>query len=174
LFAERVCARRSPITESLARTEIVGASGLAQGVGFEHEVPFCLYAMSASISIGFACYGATPIAIVSATRSSIFAVDFRLLGLRLPASSRAITVWLTHIERTGCPPCARAALTQFGHKAKASAKWVYDFLSDKLGTPHAAPAKVEPKLLADHDSLQNTLTPADAAPPWRGQVGAKR
>jgi hypothetical protein len=24
-----------------------------------------------------------------------------LLGLRLPASSRTITVWLTHIERTG-------------------------------------------------------------------------
>ena len=67
-----------------------------------------------------------------------------------------------------------AALTQFGHKAKASAKWVYDFLSDKLGTPHAAPAKVEPKLLADHDSLQNTLTPSDTAPPWRGHADAKR
>ena len=59
------------------------------------------HAIRASMSIGFACNGATPIAIVNATRPSIFAVDFRLLGLRLPASSRTITVWLTHIERTG-------------------------------------------------------------------------
>ena len=66
------------------------------------------------------------------------------------------------------------ALTQFGHKAKASAKWVYDFLSDKLATPHAAPAKVEPKLLADHDLWQNTLTPSDTAPPWRGRADVKR
>src|SRR6516225_8425031 len=57
--------------------------------------------MRASISIGLACNGATPIAIANATRPSIFAVDLRLLGLRLPASSRTITVWLTHIESTG-------------------------------------------------------------------------
>src|SRR5262245_34096268 len=57
--------------------------------------------MRASISIGFTCNGATPIAIVSATSPSILAVDLRLLGLRLPASSSAITVWLTHIESTG-------------------------------------------------------------------------
>ena len=25
------------------------------------------------------------------------------------------------------------ALTQFGHKAQASAKWLYDFLTEKLG-----------------------------------------
>ena len=66
------------------------------------------------------------------------------------------------------------ALTQFGHKAQASAKWLYEFLSDKLGTQHAAPARVEPKLPADHDLSKNTLTPSDAAPPWRGQADAKR
>jgi len=67
-----------------------------------------------------------------------------------------------------------AALTQFGHKAQASAKWLYEFLSDKLGTQHAAPARVEPKLPADHDLSKNTLTPSDAAPRWRGQADAKR
>ena len=67
-----------------------------------------------------------------------------------------------------------AAFTQFGHKAQASAKWLYEFLSDKLGTQHAAPARVEPKLPADHDLSKNTLTPSDAAPPWRGQADAKR
>ena len=67
-----------------------------------------------------------------------------------------------------------AAFTQFGHKAQASAKWLYEFLSDKLGTQHAAPSRVEPKLPADHDLSQNTLTRSDAAPPWRGQADAKR
>ena len=61
-----------------------------------------------------------------------------------------------------------AAFTQFSHKAQASAKWLYEFLSDKLGPQHAAPAKVEPKLPADHDLSKNTLTPSDATPPWRG------
>ena len=61
-----------------------------------------------------------------------------------------------------------AALTQFGHKAQASAKWLYEFLSDKFGTQPAAPAKIGPKLPVDHDLSQNTLTPSDAAPSWRG------
>ena len=70
------------------------------------------------------------------------------------------------VRQTAACEVGSAAITQFGHKALASAKWLYEFLSDKLGTPHAAPAKVESKLLADHD----TLTPSDAAPPWRGQA----
>ena len=69
-------------------------------------------AMRASISIGLACSGATPIAIVSATRPSILAVDFRLLGLRLPASSRAITVWLTHRNLLEIPQCRAPAPNQ--------------------------------------------------------------
>jgi hypothetical protein len=71
-----------------------------------------------------------------------------------------------------------AALTQFGHKAQASAKWVYEFLSEKLGSQQSAAAKGEPKVTpADIESSQNTLTPADAAPAWRApqrQADAKR
>jgi hypothetical protein len=71
-----------------------------------------------------------------------------------------------------------AALTQFGHKAQASAKWVYEFLSAKLGPQQSAVVKNEPKAMpADLDSSQNTLTPSDAAPAWRGpqrQAEAKR
>jgi len=71
-----------------------------------------------------------------------------------------------------------AALTQFGHKAQASAKWVYEFLSAKLGPQHSAVVKSEPKATpADLDNSQNTLTPSDAAPAWRGpqrQAEAKR
>src|ERR1044072_4820190 len=61
------------------------------------------------------------------------------------------------------------ALTQFGHKAQASAKWGYDFLTEKLGDntvaarqPSAAPVAV--------DGSQNTLTASDTAPAFRGPV----
>jgi hypothetical protein len=71
-----------------------------------------------------------------------------------------------------------AALTQFGHKAQASAKWAYEFLSAKLGPQQSAAVKNEPRAVpADLDNSQNTLTPSDAAPAWRGpqrQAEAKR
>jgi hypothetical protein len=61
------------------------------------------------------------------------------------------------------------ALTQFGHKAQASAKWLYDFLTEKLGDnavvarqPNAAPIV--------SDGSQNTLTASDTAPAFRGPV----
>jgi hypothetical protein len=71
-----------------------------------------------------------------------------------------------------------AALTQFGHKAQASAKWLYEFLSEKLGPEQTASVKSEPKAtLIELDSSQNTLTPSDTTPAWRGpqrQAEAKR
>ena len=57
------------------------------------------------------------------------------------------------------------ALTHFGHKAQASAKWLYDMLTSKSGS---AQTPAEPaKAVAETDS-QNTLTPADTTPAWRG------
>jgi len=57
------------------------------------------------------------------------------------------------------------ALVQFGHKAQASAKWLYDTLTSKAGS---AQAPAEPaKAVAENDS-QNTLTQADTMPAWRG------
>jgi len=72
-----------------------------------------------------------------------------------------------------------AALTQFGHKAQASAKWLYDFLTEKLGNnEQTASAKREPKAApSETGSSQNTLTDADTSPVWRGpqrQAEAKR
>lgn len=55
------------------------------------------------------------------------------------------------------------ALTHLGHKAMASAKWLYEKFTAKNEQPAAAPAKA----LAEGDS-QNTLTQADTAPAWRG------
>jgi hypothetical protein len=68
------------------------------------------------------------------------------------------------------------ALTQFGHKAQASAKWVYDLITSKTsehnGTAEPAKATVEV------DPSQNTLTQADTTPAWRGasqrQADARR
>jgi hypothetical protein len=59
------------------------------------------------------------------------------------------------------------ALTAFGYKAQASAKWVYEFLTEKLGDNAARPAKATP---ADLEGSQNTLTASDTAPAFRGPV----
>jgi uncharacterized protein DUF5330 len=57
------------------------------------------------------------------------------------------------------------ALSHFGHKAQASAKWLYDTLTSKSA---ATQTPAEPaKAVADSDS-QNTLTQADTMPAWRG------
>src|SRR5256714_14823876 len=54
------------------------------------------------------------------------------------------------------------ALTYFGYKAQASAKWVYEKFTSKTEQPGtAAPAKA----IVETDS-QNTLTHADTAPAW--------
>ena len=57
--------------------------------------------ISVEISICFVGSGATPTAIASAIIPSMRPVDFRLLGLRLPASSIVMTVLVTHMVRTG-------------------------------------------------------------------------
>ena len=60
------------------------------------------YPIKASISMtGCALNGATPIAIASATMPSIRPTERFFDGLRLPASSIAITVLAAHIESTG-------------------------------------------------------------------------
>ena len=59
------------------------------------------------------------------------------------------------------------ALVQFGYKAQAGAKMLYEFLGDQLGRE---PARDATGALAGgaHRPSQNTLTPADLASPWRG------
>jgi uncharacterized protein DUF5330 len=71
------------------------------------------------------------------------------------------------------------ALTQFGRKAQASAKWIYEFLGDKLANEQAASAAraKDASSPAQADPSQNTLTAADSSPTWRGpqrQADAKR
>jgi hypothetical protein len=72
------------------------------------------------------------------------------------------------------------ALTQFGYKAQASAKWVYEFLTEKLGPAQTGSVAAEPAHVPAVDiepAMRGTLTQADTAPAWRGpqrQAEAKR
>jgi uncharacterized protein DUF5330 len=63
------------------------------------------------------------------------------------------------------------ALTAFGYKAQASAKWVYEFFSAKVGSErtNAAAEVAKPAMPAVEPApSQHTLTPTDTAPAWRG------
>jgi hypothetical protein len=64
------------------------------------------------------------------------------------------------------------ALTQFGHKAEAGAKMLYEFLNEHFGGERTAPvAASSPDKPVAPPALrpsQHTLTPADTAPAWRG------
>ena len=72
--------------------------------------------------------------------------------------------------------------TELGYKAQAGAKMLYDFLTEALAPKEtgalASGAGSHPgksamnKALADKGS-QNTLTPADLAPAWRGLAPRK-
>jgi len=59
------------------------------------------------------------------------------------------------------------ALTQFGYKAQAGAKMLYEFLNEKLGAEQAVTGSADKPAAASRPS-QNTLTPDDLAPAWRG------
>jgi hypothetical protein len=59
------------------------------------------------------------------------------------------------------------ALVQFGYKAQAGAKMLYEFLGDQLGR-EAARETTGALAAGARAPSQNTLTPADLALPWRG------
>lgn len=74
-------------------------------------------------------------------------------------------------QADACTIGAQAAVA-FGHKAQASAKMIYDFFTEKGGRheagslPAGKPAAVGTDAAAKNS--QNTLTPADRSPAWRG------
>lgn len=62
------------------------------------------------------------------------------------------------------------ALTHLGHKAQASAKWLYEKLTSnaKPAPEHTGSTGPVAKVSVDGDVSQNTLTVADTTPTWRG------
>jgi len=68
--------------------------------------------------------------------------------------------------------------TEFGYKAQAGAKMLFNALSEALASKETAkePATGTPKTtgsLGNDAASQNTLTPADLVPPWRGPAVRK-
>jgi len=60
------------------------------------------------------------------------------------------------------------ALNQFGVKAEAGAKMLYEFLNDRFDAQHGAADRRGVIATGAVKPSQNTLTPADLAVPWRG------
>jgi len=67
------------------------------------------------------------------------------------------------------------ALTAFGYKAQASAKWLYEFISAKLGPAEHTGSIAEPRAPAvEVTPSQQTLMPSDVAPAWRAPQPARQ
>ncbi len=63
--------------------------------------------------------------------------------------------------------------TTIGYRARAGAKMLYDLLTEALGPQETGSltgntGRSEPAKPASREASQNTLTPADLAPVWRG------
>jgi uncharacterized protein DUF5330 len=70
--------------------------------------------------------------------------------------------------------------TELGYKAQAGAKMLYDFLTETMASKRGAKdsSRDSPKVTGSLGSgpgkaSQNTLTPADLVPAWRGPLASK-
>jgi len=70
--------------------------------------------------------------------------------------------------------------TELGYKAQAGAKMLYDFLTETMASKRGAKdsSRDSPKVTGSLASgpgkaSQNTLTPADLVPAWRGPLASK-
>jgi hypothetical protein len=59
------------------------------------------------------------------------------------------------------------ALNQFGQKAQAAAKMLYEFLNDRFGKEASRPLASDKAQPANAKPSQNTLSPGDLTAPWR-------
>ena len=71
-------------------------------------------------------------------------------------------------QAEACTIGSQAAVA-IGRRAQAGAKMLYDFLNDQLGPNETVTtASTKPMPLPTPRPSQQTLTPADLAPAWRG------
>jgi hypothetical protein len=74
--------------------------------------------------------------------------------------------------------------TEIGYRAQAGAKMLYDFLTQRLASRatksnpddiglRGSIGTADPEPSSPQQASQNTLTPADLAPVWRGPVGPR-
>jgi len=96
-------------------------------------------------------------------------------GDAMSAASATVTDLRQFCSRQpeACSVGTQVAMT-IGYKAQAGAKMLYDFLSERLA-PHdtGSISATSGKTDRAGRSSQNTLTPADLAPSWRGPQARK-
>ena len=94
----------------------------------------------------------------------------------MSAAKAAVTDMQQFCERQpeACAVGSQAAVA-LGHRAQAGAKMLYEFLNEQLGpnetgtgAVRSARRSVARRSAAGRATSQNTLTPADLAPAWRG------
>jgi len=66
-----------------------------------------------------------------------------------------------------CAVGSQAAMA-LGQKAQTGAKMLYDFLTDKVGPSETGSVASKTEYTGSAQPSQNTLTPEDMAPAWRG------
>jgi hypothetical protein len=99
-------------------------------------------------------------------------------GEALAAAKAAVTdiQRFCYRQPEACTVGSQAAVA-IGHRAQAGARMLYEFLNDQLGPDETATGAVSPPRATSAGQAvplpvarpsQNTLTPADIAPPWRG------
>ena len=93
----------------------------------------------------------------------------------MTAAKATVTDMQSFCERQpeACTVGSQAAVA-IGHRAQAGAKILYDYLSEHFGPADGAPATVPAidKSRSPRGS-QNTLSPADLTPAWRGSQPRK-
>jgi uncharacterized protein DUF5330 len=87
----------------------------------------------------------------------------------MAAAKAAVTDMRAFCERQAeaCTVGSQAAVA-IGHRAQAGVKMLYDFLNEQLGPDTGATGS------ARRRPSQNTLTPADLEPAWRGPGSDER
>ena len=66
------------------------------------------------------------------------------------------------------------AMVEFGQKAQAGAKMLYEFLNEKFGAEATGSVANKSAKATASTPSQNTLTPGDRSPAWRGPNDPKR
>ena len=75
-------------------------------------------------------------------------------------------------QPTACEAGSQAAVA-FGQKAQASAKMIYEFLTDRLGPEDPSPGAQRSTAAPGTSPTQDTLTAADRNPAWRAPTAPR-
>lgn len=72
-------------------------------------------------------------------------------------------------QREACVVGGQAA-SAFGQRAQAGAKFLFEYLHDKMSPAETGSVAPRTRTASGHPQSQHTLTPADVRPAWRGAL----